>query len=83
MMTTEPPLPALRTGATAPASVAAPPSLATRHARALYRPVPPVGYDDEGHPENDSAAVESDTHERLRAYAVGALRVHHAARPGF
>ena len=88
MMATEPPPPALRTGATAPAavpppSVAPPPSLAIRHARALYRPVPPVGYDDEGHPESDSAAVESDTHEDIRAYAVRALRIRHATHPGF
>ena len=88
-MTTEPPPPALRAAAAAPAAVPPPsvapppPSLAIRHARALYRPVPPVGHDDEGHPESDSAAVESDTHEKLRAYAVGALRVRHAARPGF
>ena len=81
-MMTEPSPPALRAAAAAP-SVAPPPSLAIRHARALYRPVPPVGHDDEGHPESDSAAVESDTHEKLRAYAVGALRVRHAARPGF
>ena len=88
MMTTEPPPPALRTGATArapalPPSVAPPPSLAIRHARALYRPVPPVGYDDEGHPESDSAAVESVTHEDIRAYAVRALRIRFRARPGF
>ena len=80
MMTTEPPLPALRTEA---AAAAPPPSLAVRHMRALYRPVPPVGYDDEGHPESDSAAVESDTHEDIRAYAVRALRIRYAARPGF
>ena len=87
-MTTEPPPPTLRAAAAAPAtapsrSVAPPPSLAIRHARALYRPVPPVGYDDEGHPESDSAAVESNTHRKLRAYAVGALEIHYAARPGF
>ena len=83
MMTTEPPPSALRAAAAAPASVAAPLSLATRHARALYRPVPPVGYDDEGHPESDSAAVESVTHEDIRAYAVRALRIRFAAHPGF
>ena len=88
MMTTEPPPPALRAAAAAPAtatsrSVAPLPSLAVRHARALYRPVPPVGYDDEGHPESDSAAVESVTHEDVRAYAVRALRIRFAARPGF
>ena len=84
MMTTEPPSSALRTGTAVPhPAVAPPPSLATRHARALYRPVPPVGYDDEGHPESDSAAVESDTHEDIRAYAMRALRIYFAARPGF
>ena len=87
MMTTESPLPALRTAAAEPAAAplpsVPPPSLAVRHARALYRPVPPVGYDDEGHPESDSAAVESDTHEDIRAYAVRALRIRYAARPGF
>ena len=87
-MTTEPPPPALRAGTAAPAAAPQPfvvprPSLATRHANALYRPVPPVGYDAEGHPESDSATVESDTHARLRAYAMGALLVRYAARPGF
>ena len=80
MVTTEPPLPALRTEA---AAAAPPPSLAVRHMRALYRPVPPVGYDDEGHPESDSAAVESVTHEDVRAYAVRALRIRFAGHPGF
>ena len=83
-MTTEPPPRALRAAVPAPApppSVA--PSVATRHAKALYRPVPPVGYDAEGHPESDSAAVENDTHARLRAYAMGALLVRYGARPGF
>ena len=87
MMTTEPPRPALRTAATAPTAAPppsiAPRSLAVRHAQALYRPVPPVGYDDEGHPESDSAAVESVTHEDIRAYAVRALRIRFAAHPGF
>ena len=45
--------------------------------------MPPVGHDAEGHPESDSATVESDTHARLRAYAMGALLVRYAARPGF
>ena len=80
MMTTEPPTSALRTAAAAPSTA---PSLAVRHVRALYRPVPPVGYDNEGHPESDSAVVESNTHGRLRAYAVGALQVRYAGHPGF
>ena len=83
IMTTEPSLSALRAAAAVPAAVAPPPSLAIRHARALYRPVPPVGYDDEGHPESDSAAVESVTHDDIRAYAVRALRIRFASRPGF
>ena len=87
MMTTEPPHPALHVAAAEPAvappSVAPPPSLAVRHVRALYRPVPPVGYDDEGHPESDSATVESVTHEDVRAYAVRALRIRFAAHRGF
>ena len=69
--------------ALAPPPAVVPPSLAVRHARALYRPVPPVGYDDEGHPESDSAAVESVTHEDIRAYAVRALRIRYSMRPGF
>ena len=34
-------------------------------------------------PETDSAAVESTIHEKLRSYAIGALRVHYAARAEF
>ncbi|MDE0040313.1 MAG: Uma2 family endonuclease [Gammaproteobacteria bacterium] len=84
MMPTESPSPTTRAAAaTAVPSVARQPSLAARHARALYRPVPPVGYDDEGHPESDSATVESLTHEKLRTYAVGALRSRYAAHAGF
>ena len=79
--------PALRTAAAAPAAAPPPsvvrPSLAVRHARALYRPVPPVGYDDEGHPESDSATSPSTTHFAIRTYAVSALRIHYATHPGF
>ena len=83
-MATELPPPGLTGTTVAPPAVVTPqPSLAARHKRALYRPVPPVGYDDEGHPESDSATVESLTHDDVRAYAVGALRVHYAERPGF
>ena len=85
-MATEPPPPALAADAAAavsPATVAPRRSLAARHARALYRPVPPVGYDDEGHPESDSAAVESDTHDELRRYAISALSNRYQERPGF
>ena len=46
--------------------------------------MPPVGYDDEGHPESDSAAVESVTHERSPGVR-GARAAGSASRrtPGF
>ena len=56
------------------------PSLATVYAPALYRPVPPVGYDDDGYPYSDGAAVESSLHDELRSYAVNAMRVRHLGR---
>ena len=84
-MPTEPPSTALQTSssATGIAASRSPTSFAARHARALYRPVPPVSCDDDGYPETDSAAVESTIHEKLRRYAIGALRVHYAAHAGF
>ena len=86
IMTTEPPPSAMRAAAAEVAAAQPPsdaPSLAVCHTRALYRPVPPVGYDDEGHPESDSATVESNTHGSLRTCAVGSLQIHYAAHPGF
>ncbi|MDE0419840.1 MAG: Uma2 family endonuclease [Gammaproteobacteria bacterium] len=50
------------------------------HARALYRPVPPVGFDDHGYPCEDNKPVESTVHDELCAYAKTALRVRYAAR---
>ena len=85
-MPTEPPSTALQTSSSATAGIAvARPqtSLAVRHARVLYRPVPPVACDDDGYPETDGAPVESTIHEKLRRYAIDALRVHFAARAGF
>ncbi|MYD97710.1 MAG: Uma2 family endonuclease [Gammaproteobacteria bacterium] len=83
-MPTEPPSTVQQTSSSATSGVAAHrTSLATLHARALYRPVPPVACDDDGYPETDSAAVESTIHEKLRGYAIGALRVHYAARADF
>ena len=85
-MVTEPPPSVLRSHAATAVphgSVAPQPSLAVRHAGALYRPVPPVGYDDEGHPESDSAVSESSTHFDIRTYAASALRIHHRAHAGF
>ena len=55
-------------------------SLARVHARALYRPVPPVEFDDDGYPFRDGKPVESTIHDDLRAYAKAALRVRYAAR---
>ena len=55
-------------------------SIARMHARALYRPVPPVGFDDDGYPCEDNKPVESTVHDELCAYAKSALRVRYAAR---
>ena len=55
-------------------------SLGRVHARALYRPVPPVGFDDDGYPCEDNKPVESTVHDELCAYAKAALRVRYAAR---
>lgn len=56
------------------------PSLAARHARALYRPVPPVELDDDGYPFRDGAAVESDVHDEVSSYASQALRTRYGDR---
>ena len=45
------------------------------HADALYRPVPPVEYDDEGYPGPDSRVSESTRHAEASNYAFDALRV--------
>ena len=50
------------------------------HARALYRPVPPVDCDDDGYPYNDSAAVESMRHFDARAHLVHIVRARYAER---
>ncbi|MDE0193624.1 MAG: Uma2 family endonuclease [Gammaproteobacteria bacterium] len=55
-------------------------SLARVHSQALYRPVPPVGFDDDGYPCEDNKPVESTVHDDLCAYAKAALRVRYAAR---
>ena len=55
-------------------------SLATIHAAALYRPVPPVACDDEGYPHDDSAPVENDYHDRLRAYLGSTMRARYRDR---
>ena len=51
------------------------------HARALYRPVPPVDLDDDGYPYSDSLPVESTNHERARTHLVEVVRARFADRP--
>lgn len=55
-------------------------SLAVVHADALYRPVPPFDCDDDGYPHDDSAAVENDYHDRLRAYLGSTMCARYADR---
>ena len=66
--------------AIAPIDLRIQPSLAVAFAPALYRPVPPVGFDDDGYPYSDGATVESDLHDELRSYAVNAMRVRYLGR---
>ena len=55
-------------------------SLAVIHAAALYRPVPPFDCDGEGYPHDDSAPVENDYHDRLRAYLGSTMRARYRDR---
>ena len=48
--------------------------LSVIHAEALYRPVPPVEYDDEGYPGPDSNVPESTKHTHTSAYTFNSLR---------
>lgn len=48
--------------------------LSVRYADALYRPVPPVEFDDEGYPGPDGKMPESTRHEAAATYGVIALR---------
>ena len=48
--------------------------LSVRYADALYRPVPPVEYDDEGYPGPDGKMPESMRHEATATNGVVALR---------
>ena len=57
------------------------PSLAAVHARALYRPTPPVERDDDGYPFSDAKPMsEGDYHGDVLDYAKGALRARFAGR---
>ena len=55
--------------------------LSVVHADALYRPVPPVEYDDEGYPGPDGRMPESTRHAEATHYAFGALQVWFRDRP--
>lgn len=55
--------------------------LSVIHAEALYRPVPPVEYDDEGYPGPDSNVPESTKHAETSAYTFNSLRAVFRDRP--
>lgn len=55
--------------------------LSAVHAEALYRPVPPVEYDDEGYPGPDSNVPESTKHAETSAYTFNSLRAAFRDRP--
>ena len=55
--------------------------LSVIHADALYRPVPPVEYDDEGYPGPDGRVSESTRHAEASNYCFDALRVWFADQP--
>ena len=73
----------------APAAAARPPAraetggppLSFLHADALYRPVPPVEYDDEGYPGPDGNVPESIRHALTSAYTFNSLRTVFRDRP--
>ena len=51
-------------------------------AEALYQPVPPVEYDDEGYPGPDGRVSESTRHAEASNYCFDALRVWFSDQPG-
>ena len=64
-----------------PAKAAVDLPLSVIHAEALYRPVPPVEYDDEGYPGPDSNVPESTQHAHTSAYTFNSLRAVFRDRP--
>ena len=57
------------------------PGLATLHAKALHRPVPPVYFDDDGYIcEDNSPMPESETHFPILSYWHGALYARYQAQ---
>ena len=72
-------LPSTRSGETA--TTVRRPSLAIIHAKALYRPTPPVECDDDGYPFSDAKPMsEGDFHGDVLDYAKGALRARFAGQ---
>ena len=58
-----------------------PPGLATLHAKALFRPVPPVYFDDDGFICGDNSPMaESETQFPILSYWHGALYAHYRSR---
>lgn len=55
--------------------------LSVIYADALYRPVPPVEYDDEGYPGPDGRVSEGTRHAEASNYCFGALKVWFADQP--
>ena len=55
--------------------------LSVIHADALYRPVPPVEYDDDGYPGSDSKVIESMRHLATTVYGYYTLETWFSDRP--
>ena len=67
--------------ATAPSASRAAQPLSALHATALYLPVPPVEYDEDGYPFADSAVeMEGDFHGNPLRYLIDALRARFGRR---
>ena len=79
MMRSRPPKVQLH--AAAASSPASDVPLSVRYADALYRPIPPVEYDDEGYPGPDGKMPESTRHEAAATYGAIALRSWFRDRP--
>ena len=54
--------------------------LSVVHAGALYRPVPPVGCDDDGYPYEDSATVDNSDHNVVSGYIKYVVGVRYGDR---
>ena len=65
----------------APSTGGPKPPLSVVYAEALYRPVPPVEYDDDGYPGPDAKVSESTRHTEASNYGFDALRAWFKDRP--